>query len=90
LSGECFSTIIPTLATTTILWMRVRLANGDKTWRIVRGKYLLRVIGHGDPQKPISDDTTQLLAGNAFSGYAAGPMLLCLFAAVGLEGRRKL
>lgn len=78
-----FSFEVPTLATTTILWMRVRLEDGTKLWRLVKGKYLLRLVGYGDPKTGVSDKDVQLLAGNAFSGFAVGAVLLAIFANVG-------
>ena len=48
LGGTMFKPVIPTLLTSTLLWMRVRLPNGTKVWRVIAGKCLLRVIGCGE------------------------------------------
>jgi hypothetical protein len=83
-SHSIFRDTVPTLACSTILWMRVLLTGDRKAWRVVRGKYLLRLIGYGDPKSIVSDDTCQTLAGNAFSAFAVGPVLLSVISHLGI------
>ena len=63
-------------------YVRVR-AGGVKCWRVLRGDTLMNLIGYGRTLKTWPDHVIQLLTGNAFSGYACGPVLIALLQGLG-------
>ena len=84
-TNKCLRSHIPMLATTSTLLMRCLVEKPDGTrgmiYRIIRGKWLLHILGFGDPMNDeIDNDICQLLAGNAFSAFACVPLTLCLLA----------
>jgi hypothetical protein len=84
-SNECASETIPTLTTTTTLWCRMQVRDDEFVWRVIAGRHLLRIIGWGDPKNTYNDSLCKRLAGNAYSAFAAGPTLLSILVAMGMQ-----
>lgn len=77
--------VAPTLACSTILWFRIQLSDDEFVWRVISGKHLLRISGWGDPSGTYDPLLFRRLAGNAYSAFAAGPVLLGILVGMGME-----
>jgi hypothetical protein len=78
-----FSERCPTIAASTKLWMRVISKSGVKKWALLPGAKLMQLAGF--PIEPHSSCDHKLMtsfAGNAFSGFSIGPVLMGLFSVV--------
>jgi site-specific DNA-cytosine methylase len=83
--GSIFHESIPCLATSSDLVMRVQFETGEKCFRLIKGKYLLRLIGYGDPLPGSHADpkTCSHLTGDAFNGFACSAAVLAALVGFG-------
>jgi hypothetical protein len=78
-----FHEVIPTIAASSCFLMRMKLPADRTVRKLLRGNELMRIIGWGTPTHPLSYKLAKSCAGNAFSGFADGPMLACVMPALG-------
>jgi hypothetical protein len=83
LKGSVFSGEIPTLATSTVLCARAQLSPGKRCWRLIRGAYLMKVIGFFELKGNHAPVLLQRLVGNAFSGFVAGSVMMAVLHGLG-------
>ena len=71
----------PTIAGSTKVWARVRLSESEKKWCLLPGWVLMRLVGYPGGLA-LSDDSRLMssFAGNAFSAFTIGPVLMGFFA----------
>ena len=74
---EFFSETCPTLSGNCKIWVRVQLSESERKWAFLPGWMLMRLIGYpGLPHDFENDKLMTSFAGNAFSGFSIGPVLM--------------
>ena len=72
---------IPTLATSTQIYARLRLAEGDVAYALLHGSLMMRLVGfdssmYNGEEQMMEHELLKQMAGNAFSAFAFGPVLM--------------
>jgi hypothetical protein len=81
--GYVFSSTMPTLACSTILCVRSQLSQNERVWKLIRGRDLMKIIGFYGMIGDHDAKLCQKLAGNAFSGFSAGAVVLAVIGGLG-------
>lgn len=76
---------IPTLVCTSIIFMRVRVDDNLTRWKLVQGEHLLAVVGFPLSISTAPKELCSRLAGNAFSGFPCGAVVLAALSSYGLD-----